>query len=64
MYYLKKYGLDSHLKRINVSKNNYLLSLRGRINYILSINPNDIEMSNYLLEIKNIQEHYHIEAKV
>lgn len=41
MYYINKYGLDSHLKRIGKDKNTYLNNLLGRINYSLMINNND-----------------------
>lgn len=49
MYYIKKYGIDSHLQRLKIrAKNKYLSSLRGRINYCLSINPNNKEFQSYL----------------
>lgn len=55
MYYIKKYGLENHLKYQNLGKEKYLLSLKGRLNYCLSINKNDKELlsySNYLTKIK------------
>ncbi len=47
MYYLKKYGIESHLKKVKQSKEKYLISLKGRINYCLSISFNQ-ELQNYL----------------
>ena len=43
IYYIKKYGLKEHLKKINSKQTDaeYLSSLLGRINYVLSINCND-----------------------
>ena len=41
VYYIEKYGLDSHLSKINSPKEKYLCSLLGRINYVLQINPSD-----------------------
>lgn len=48
MYYLQKFGLDEHLKRIGASdKRHYLLSLRGRVAYVLQVRPNDPEFVGY-----------------
>jgi len=44
VYYIKKYGLDSHVAHIGEEKSRYLQSLWGRINYVLCINPNDAQM--------------------
>lgn len=55
MHYITKYGLDSHLKYMNYTKDNYLLRLKGRINYCLTINNKDLEMQNYLDILKNLQ---------
>ncbi|UNY98357.1 reverse transcriptase family protein [Zhouia spongiae] len=55
MYYIKKFGLPSHLERTNQKKPNYLKHLMGRINYILQINPRDkefIEYRKHLHELK------------
>lgn len=54
MYYIDKYGIDSHCKKINQEKKKYLESLRGRINYCLSINPNREEFKSYEKKLKNI----------
>ena len=53
MYYLKKYGKD-HIKRKNMSSSKYLNSLKGKINYCLSINPNNKEMLAYQKELAKI----------
>ena len=51
MYYIKKFGLDEHLKRINdTDKQKYLLSLKGKIAFVLQTTPKDIEF----LEYKNL----------
>lgn len=41
IYYIKTYGLDSHIKYIDNSKRNYVENLMGRANYILQLNPYD-----------------------
>lgn len=51
MYYIKKYGLDSHCKHLKKDKEKYLNSIIGRINYCLEINPNN-ELKNYLKILK------------
>lgn len=53
MYYINKYGLDSHLNRIGKDKNTYLNNLLGRINYSLMINHND-KTEYYRKIIKNM----------
>lgn len=54
IYYIKKYGIDSHLNKIGVKdKTLYLRKLFGRINYVLQIESNNVEFigyKNYLLE--------------
>ena len=48
MYYIKKFGLDEHLnKRGLTDKHQYLLSLRGRIAFVLQTVPNDREFLEY-----------------
>ena len=48
VYYIKKYGLEEHLKRIKLdNKKEYLLNLYGRILYALSVNQNDKELKVY-----------------
>ena len=48
MYYIKKFGLDEHLnKRGLTDKHQYLLSLHGRIAFVLQTVPNDREFLEY-----------------
>lgn len=55
VYYIKKYGLDNHLRKKNiVDKEEYLRSLLGRINYSLQINPNDTAMKQYCYYVKKL----------
>lgn len=54
VYYINKYGLDNHCKYKNLNKNQYLQSLLGRINFCLTINPQDKEMQKNLKILKNI----------
>lgn len=44
VYYIKKYGLDSHLKHIGEIRSNYLRHLIGKVNFGLFVNPKDIEL--------------------
>lgn len=57
VYYVLKYGVKSHIKKrnINLSCNRYLSVLFGKINYVLTVNPNDKEFINYKNEIKHIK---------
>lgn len=56
IYYIKKYGIKEHLKKINFQESisKYLNSLYGRINYVLSIDSNNQEFIKYK---KYLKEH-------
>lgn len=47
IYYIKKFGLSEHLLKTQNNRANYLNHLLGKINYALSINPQDIKMKEY-----------------
>lgn len=54
LYYIQKYGLDSHLSHIKETRKNYLDHLIGSINQALFINSKDIALKkykNYLLSL-------------
>ncbi|MCM1053697.1 MAG: reverse transcriptase family protein [Ruminococcus sp.] len=54
MYYINKYGLESHLNYHKIdNKLKYLSSLKGRINYCLQIS-NDREMKRYIEILNNL----------
>ncbi|MED4354325.1 retron St85 family RNA-directed DNA polymerase [Schinkia azotoformans] len=54
MYYIKKYGLDSHIERINTEKTSYVKHLLGIANFIYFLNEKDKEVELYLKELKEI----------
>ncbi len=54
VYFIKKYGLDSHLAKIEETRQHYLNHLLGKINYACYINPKDKEMHEYYLYIKDL----------
>jgi RNA-directed DNA polymerase len=54
VYYIKKYGLDSHLTHIQETRSNYLNHLLGQINFCLFVNPKDNEMKQYFEQIKDL----------
>lgn len=48
MHYIQKFGLDEHIKRCKIAdKQQYVLSLRGRIAFVLQTTPNDGEFLEY-----------------
>jgi RNA-directed DNA polymerase len=49
MYYIEKYGLDSHIKSIKwmQSQESYVRYLLGNVNFILFINTKDMNMIKY-----------------
>lgn len=56
IYYIKKFGIDSHLKftNNNITQIKYLKSLNGKINYIIQINNNDQEFLKYKTYINEL----------
>ena len=55
LYYIQKFGIDSHLNQIGVlDKVQYLKSLQGRILFVLQIRKNDREFLSYQKFICNI----------
>ena len=57
IYYIKKFGLISHMKKrnINVNEEKYLNTLYGKILYVLQINENDKEFIEYKKFIKDLR---------
>lgn len=63
LYYCKKFGMASHLQRkgLDISEKEYLRKLLGKVNYILSVDPENAEMQEYktrlidMLKIRNAQ---------
>ena len=60
IYYIKKFGLISHLKKckISIDKEKYLNMLYGRILYVLQINENDNKFIEYKLFIEKLRRQY------
>ena len=54
VYYINKFGLDSHLTHIQETRSNYLNHLLGQINFCLFVNPKDKEMRQYFEQIKDL----------
>lgn len=48
VYYIRKFGLASHLEHVGIEKKNYLYHLMGITSYALYINPADNEMKEYV----------------
>lgn len=56
MYYIQKYGLDSHLYRTGERRCNYLNHLMGLVGHIIYINPRDEEMRGYMNTLITIHQ--------
>ena len=55
MYYIKKFGVDEHLKKIGQKdKQKYLSSLQGRVAYVLQTRPKDPEFVGYKTFLKEV----------
>lgn len=54
VYYINRFGLDSHLTHIGETRAHYLEHLLGQINFCLFINPKDKELERYYSIIKEI----------
>ena len=48
MYYIQKFGVEEHLNKLGISdKRGYVLSLKGRIAFVLQTIPNNCEFVEY-----------------
>jgi RNA-directed DNA polymerase len=47
VFYIKKYGFESHLRHINEKRKNYFSYLYGKVNYALMVQPGNKEMQEY-----------------
>lgn len=54
IYYIKKYGLESHIAHENIDKQNYIYHLAGLINWVLFLEKNNKEFSEYKNFVKEI----------
>ena len=54
VYYIEKFGLDSHLEHIAETRSNYLNHLLGQINFAIFVNPKDAEMKRYFEIIRTV----------
>jgi retron-type reverse transcriptase len=55
IYYIKKYGIDEHLRKLNVAdKRFYLNSLSGRVAFVLQTVPHDKEFLQYKEFLKSV----------
>ena len=55
VYYINKYGIDEHIKRINIEdKKKYLDSLFGRIQFVLCVDSRNKEFIKYRNTIRDI----------
>ncbi len=48
IYYIRKFGLNSHMAKVNLTKRNYLNHLIGKIGFGFYLNPDDKELKDYL----------------
>jgi len=56
MYYIRKFGINGHLRKTEISRANYIDHLVGRLNfaYFVTKEPGFLEDMRYLQELKNI----------
>ncbi len=52
--FIKKYGLESHVAKKKIRKHNYLFSIAGKVNFWLSVEPNN----KYAIDSKKILNDY------
>lgn len=52
MYYIQKYGVESHLEHIGETRKNYLYHMMGVVSYAAFINPYDEKLKKYRLFLK------------
>lgn len=55
IYYIKKFGLENHMAKLNIKKKNYLEHLLGQVNFVLYINPSDNEFIEYKKYLQSLR---------
>ncbi len=53
MHFIKKFGLENHLEKTKNNRANYLHHLIGKLNFFITINPDDKEFVDYKLFVIN-----------
>lgn len=59
LYYIKKFGLNEHREYKEIGQKNYLEHLLGKINFILQINPKDVEFQGYKMFLIDLKKNIH-----
>lgn len=49
LYYIKKFGFEEYRGYKEINQKNYIKHLLGKINFLLQINPKDVEFLAYNL---------------
>jgi len=60
LYYIQKFGLYDHLRetKSKLEAQQYIISILGKINYCLFINPHDLEMQKYRDIMNNLKQKF------
>jgi RNA-directed DNA polymerase len=67
LHYIKKFGIDEHREYKEINQKNYLEHLLGKINFVLQINPRDVEFADYkafLIDLKKKQDFKSLEDEL
>ncbi len=55
MFFIKKYGLISHMNNEKIKNVNYLSSLEGKIRFWLQVDPENIQAKEFLHDLIRIK---------
>jgi RNA-directed DNA polymerase len=58
MYFIRRFGIESHMKYARIEKANYLKHLMGIANFILFVNPEDKMARSNLVVLQRIYEEW------
>ena len=56
VFYIKKWGLESHLQKIGSSKKNYLKHLLGEMTFMLNLTPQNMQLKDDIEYIHKLWE--------
>ena len=56
MYMITKYGLAAHLQHQQIEDEHYLKRLKGKVQFILQLNPSDKEFKRYAMLLSQLEE--------
>lgn len=56
MFFINKFGINNHKEKLKIKNKNYISHLLRKINFVLNMNPDDIEFKKYKLQLIELRK--------